>query len=156
MVDYIDGASEFKHSGEYAYSIDFANSMLYLRDPFAVDVTIAYSRQFQFQLKQEDFTINAAGTTATINPSIFDKDSSYKFIYKIAFPIQSSLYTVSGSQILFTDAATVKELYDSPKLSGSKIKISYSREGIQSAQIETVYKLVSPIVTQILNKYTIA
>ena len=156
-VDYIDGFTEFINH-EYAYSIDFFNKKLYMRNPYLeADVTVKYYTYDSYELTIDDFEIERRddGDYIVLDPWIFDSNSTYRIQYNIAVEIDSSYYTVNNNIINFTDEEMMNIFYGNNSLTDKQLRISYGKHENLGSSISELIETLTPILYNLSIIYSV-
>lgn len=157
MVDYIDGFEEFIDANAFAYSIDFENQMLYLRDEYKVNVSIRYYRELIFDLDQNDFDLAADNKTITIRDWAFDLNAEYRIKYNMSVLIPKKYYSVSPdkSKIILSDDAIKEVFYGISDFKDKKLKIVYNYNENYNNVLKDIINNISPIITKASINYSV-
>lgn len=157
QVDYIDGVTEFEHSSDYAFSIDFNDGYVHLRDSYSVDVTLQYTRFLEFPVEAADFDVHADGKKITIRPYAFDPGSLYKIEYHIVLEVLPSKYTVDidGKVIKLLPKTVIEDFKGLNSISGKLLKVSYLFKQKGSSTLQNIFNHLTPIMPEFTIIYSI-
>lgn len=153
-VPFVDGIAEFFGAmDDFAFSVDYESGWLYLKQPFAMSVSVSYYRSKRYTLNQNDFYLAKNGRELIIQPWAFDQDSLYSASYQIAAVIPEKMYKIKEKQLVM-DVANIKKLFGN-SISERDIVASYQYKEDIRAVVAELSEMLSPIVNQVSIIYSV-
>lgn len=155
-VKYINGISEFIDSTHHAFSVDFENRVLHLRDQYGVTVSVTYESQRTYTFTQEDFEISRDMKQITMKPWLYSAASIYVVKYNVAMLINKDFYVLGGDRqsIEFTSKAIMDSLWGVTEFQNKKIKAMFQYHDNLKDTLNQIYNMLSPILNQVLIIYS--
>jgi len=156
QIDFKDGVSEFIDADEYAFSIDYTNKYLYLRDALKVDISISYTAERISEVPSSEYNLS---DNNTIVLSKFPSNNVlYKIEYDIVSELSSNLFTVSSNSTntsLIIDSEALENYLNDISLKNKYIVVTYNYMSNIENFIKEIKTSISPILDKTILKYAI-